>query len=87
MQSPVSTFPNKPSRVARQKTAGRGLSVRFLVEDALKLGQWTERFENDSAKCGGILDRPLIQSERLAAEHLFDRVGDRGEAPLADRTP
>ena len=31
---------------ARQKARDRGLSAKFLVQDALKLGDWTERFDN-----------------------------------------
>jgi cyclopropane fatty-acyl-phospholipid synthase-like methyltransferase len=37
-------FLDEPIRRARVKAAERGLSVEFLVEDALTLGDWGERF-------------------------------------------
>jgi 2-polyprenyl-3-methyl-5-hydroxy-6-metoxy-1,4-benzoquinol methylase len=37
-------FLEEPIRRARQKAAERGLSVEFLVKDALTLSEWGERF-------------------------------------------
>jgi SAM-dependent methyltransferase len=37
-------FLEEPIRRARLKAAERGLNVEFLVKDALKLGDWGERF-------------------------------------------
>ena len=37
-------FLEEPIRRARAKAAERGLAVRFLVRDALTLGDWGERF-------------------------------------------
>lgn len=39
-------FLAEPIKRAKQKAAERGLAASFLVMDALKLGQWTERFDN-----------------------------------------
>ena len=37
-------FLEEPIRRARAKAAERGLSVEFLVKDAMTLGDWGERF-------------------------------------------
>src|SRR5947209_17564732 len=37
-------FLEEPIRRARAKAAQRGLSVEFLVKDAMTLGDWNERF-------------------------------------------
>jgi SAM-dependent methyltransferase len=37
-------FVDEPIRRARVKAAERGLTVEFLVKDALTLGDWSERF-------------------------------------------
>lgn len=37
---------DEPIRRAKQKAAERGLSATFLVKDATKLNEWSERFEN-----------------------------------------
>jgi cyclopropane fatty-acyl-phospholipid synthase-like methyltransferase len=39
-------FIDEPIRRAKRKAAERGLSVTFLVKDALTLKDWTERFDN-----------------------------------------
>src|SRR5579862_3476958 len=39
-------FLEEPILAARRKAAERGLAATFLVKDALKLGEWTERFDN-----------------------------------------
>ncbi len=39
-------FLDEPIRRARQKAAERGLSVTFLVKDAMTLEDWAERFDN-----------------------------------------
>jgi SAM-dependent methyltransferase len=39
-------FLEEPIRRAKQKAADRGLSVRFLVKDALTLKGWSERFDS-----------------------------------------
>ena len=39
-------FLEEPIAVARRKAAARNLIVKFLVKDALKLHEWTERFDN-----------------------------------------
>jgi len=39
-------FLEEPIAAARRKAAERSLIVKFLVEDALKLHEWTERFDN-----------------------------------------
>ncbi len=39
-------FLEEPIRAAKQKAAERGLSVTFLVKDALTLAGWDERFDN-----------------------------------------
>ncbi|MHB1424465.1 MAG: class I SAM-dependent methyltransferase [Gemmataceae bacterium] len=39
-------FLEEPITRARLKTTERGLSVTFLVKDALTLADWTERFDN-----------------------------------------
>lgn len=39
-------FLEEPIRRARHKATERGLSATFLVEDALTLKDWTERFDN-----------------------------------------
>src|SRR6201998_2604366 len=39
-------FLEEPIAAARRKAAQRGLIVKFLVKDALKLQEWTERFDN-----------------------------------------
>jgi SAM-dependent methyltransferase len=39
-------FLEEPIAAARRKTAERSLVVKFLVKDALKLYEWTERFDN-----------------------------------------
>jgi len=53
-------FLEPPIVAARQKAAQRGLGVTFLVADALKLREWTERFDN-------VLDSGLF--------HVFDDDG------------
>ena len=39
-------FLEEPIAVARRKAAERNLIVKFLVEDALNLPEWSERFDN-----------------------------------------
>lgn len=39
-------FLEEPIRRARHKAAERGVSVNFLVKDALTLSEWKERFDN-----------------------------------------
>jgi 2-polyprenyl-3-methyl-5-hydroxy-6-metoxy-1,4-benzoquinol methylase len=39
-------FLEEPIRRARQKAAQRGVSATFLVKDAVKLTDWSERFDN-----------------------------------------
>jgi len=39
-------FLEEPIQRARRKAAERGLSVAFLVKDALNLKEWNERFDN-----------------------------------------
>src|ERR1700716_2470620 len=39
-------FLEEPIRRARRKAAERGLPATFLVQDALTLKDWTERFDN-----------------------------------------
>jgi SAM-dependent methyltransferase len=39
-------FLEEPIRRAKQKAAERGLSVTFLVKDAMTLKDWSERFDN-----------------------------------------
>lgn len=39
-------FLEEPIARAKQKAAERGLSATFLVKDALKLQDWSERFDN-----------------------------------------
>jgi cyclopropane fatty-acyl-phospholipid synthase-like methyltransferase len=39
-------FLEPPIAAAKRKAAERGLAATFLVEDALKLHEWTERFDN-----------------------------------------
>src|ERR1700741_4934752 len=39
-------FLEEPIRRAKQKAADRGLSVRFLVKDAMTLKDWSERFDS-----------------------------------------
>jgi len=39
-------FVEEPITAARRKAAERGLTPKFLVKDALKLQDWTERFDN-----------------------------------------
>jgi cyclopropane fatty-acyl-phospholipid synthase-like methyltransferase len=39
-------FIEEPIRRAKMKAAERGLSIRFLVKDALTLKDWNERFES-----------------------------------------
>ena len=39
-------FLEEPITQAKQKAADRGLAARFVVQDALKLGEWAERFDN-----------------------------------------
>jgi len=39
-------FLEEPIARARQKAADRGLAAAFLVKDALRLQDWTERFDN-----------------------------------------
>ena len=39
-------FLEEPIAAARRKAAKRTLNVKFLVKDALKLEDWTERFDN-----------------------------------------
>lgn len=39
-------FLEGPITEAKAKAVERGLSVKFLVKDALKLEEWTERFDN-----------------------------------------
>jgi cyclopropane fatty-acyl-phospholipid synthase-like methyltransferase len=39
-------FLDEPIRRAKQKAAERGLSVTFLVKDAMTLDAWNERFDN-----------------------------------------
>lgn len=39
-------FLEEPITQAKQKAADRGLAAKFVVQDALKLGQWTEGFDN-----------------------------------------
>jgi cyclopropane fatty-acyl-phospholipid synthase-like methyltransferase len=39
-------FLEPPIAVAKQKAEERGLAATFLVADALKLREWTERFDN-----------------------------------------
>ena len=39
-------FLEEPIAAARRKAAERSLIVKFLVKDALKLHEWTERFDN-----------------------------------------
>src|SRR5207244_7156778 len=39
-------FLEEPIAAARRKAAQRILIVKFLVKDALKLHEWTERFDN-----------------------------------------
>jgi SAM-dependent methyltransferase len=51
-------FLDEPIRRAKAKAAERGLSVRFLVKDALTLGDWGERFAS-------VLDSGLF--------HVFSR--------------
>ena len=47
-------FLEEPIVAAQSKAGERGLTVKFLVEDALNLQQWTERFDN-------VLDSGLFQ--------------------------
>lgn len=44
-------FLEPPIAAARRKSAERGLAATFLVQDALRLGEWTERFDN-AIDCG-----------------------------------
>jgi hypothetical protein len=65
-------------RRARRKAAARGLSVEFLVRDALTLGDWGERF------AGGPAGRPAVPDvfqrpgagtygpRRVSAQELYD---------------
>jgi SAM-dependent methyltransferase len=39
-------FLEPPIAVAKRKAAERGLAATFLVKDALRLREWTERFDN-----------------------------------------
>src|SRR5215469_17553049 len=39
-------FLEEPIAAARRKAVERSLIVKFLVKDALKLHEWTERFDN-----------------------------------------
>jgi len=39
-------FVEEPIAAARRKAAQRSLIAKFLVKDALKLYEWTERFDN-----------------------------------------
>src|SRR5437763_4526192 len=39
-------FVEEPMAAARRKAAQRSLIVKFLVKDALKLHEWSERFDN-----------------------------------------
>lgn len=39
-------FIEEPIRRAKRKSAERGLSVNFLVKDAMTLQDWSERFDN-----------------------------------------
>ena len=39
-------FLEEPIAAARRKAVERRLIVKFLVKDALKLDEWTERFDN-----------------------------------------
>jgi SAM-dependent methyltransferase len=39
-------FLEEPIKRAKRKAAERGLAVTFLVQDATKLGDWTERFDS-----------------------------------------
>ncbi|HUA01962.1 MAG TPA: class I SAM-dependent methyltransferase [Candidatus Aquilonibacter sp.] len=39
-------FLEAPVAIAKQKAAERKLSVTFVVGDALRLGEWSERFDN-----------------------------------------
>ncbi len=39
-------FLEQPIAVAKRKAAERKLSATFLIKDALKLGEWAERFDN-----------------------------------------
>lgn len=50
-------FLEEPIRRARQKATERGVSATFLVEDALALKDWTERFDN-------VIDSGLSTSSR-----------------------
>jgi len=53
-------FVEEPIAAARRKAAQRSLIAKFLVKDALKLYEWTERFDN-------VLDSGLF--------HVFFRRG------------
>jgi SAM-dependent methyltransferase len=39
-------FLEKPIALAKRKASERGFAATFLVEDALRLREWTERFDN-----------------------------------------
>jgi len=39
-------FLEQPLAVARRKAEARGIAARFLVKDALTLGEWEERFDS-----------------------------------------
>jgi cyclopropane fatty-acyl-phospholipid synthase-like methyltransferase len=39
-------FLEPPIAAAKRKAAERGLAAKFLVEDALRLREWTQRFDN-----------------------------------------
>lgn len=39
-------FLERPIAEARRKAQHRGLNVRFLVQDALRLGEWSEQFDS-----------------------------------------
>lgn len=39
-------FLEPPIAVAKQKAAARGVAAKFVVEDALRLSEWKERFDN-----------------------------------------
>jgi SAM-dependent methyltransferase len=73
---------------AKQKAAERGVAARFLVEDALKLQRWTERFDN-------VIDSGLFHvfsnedraSYVLGLKTVLKRDGRLFLLCFSDRTP
>jgi SAM-dependent methyltransferase len=73
---------------AKRKAAERGLAATFLVKDALKLQEWTERFDNiiDSGLFHVFSDEDRV-SYVLGLKTVLKREGRLLLLCFSDRTP